>query len=141
VSIVHVFTLAADGHYTPGTTQLRFHQCVPWDEAYNLYLDPKSLDALLALAIAALKSSSSQRLRGRVFDLLRVVRESDPITPPTSSIRNRDRGPYAVVTPSAVVHRIELEELLATWSDIDWMHAKAFGHKLHSLMQGVRGKI
>jgi DNA-binding transcriptional regulator YbjK len=141
VSIVHVFTLAADGHYTPGTTQLRYHQCVPWDEAYELYLDPKSLDALLALAVAALKASSSQRLRGRVFDVLRTVREAQPITPATSSVRNKDNGPYAVVTTSATVHRIELEELLATWSDIDWMHAKAFGHKLTTLMRQAGDRI
>lgn len=141
MTIMHVFSVADYNKWRPRETQLRYHMGVPWDEAYDLYLDPTALDALFALATAAAKvagaAGSESRLRGRVFDVLRCTRESTP----EGAYERRDYGPLAVVTSSAVLHRIELEGLLDSWTREDWEAAKELGNKLHALTLKAGDKI
>lgn len=142
MTIMHVFSLADSRHWHPRDTQLREHTAIPWDEAYDLYLDPTALDALFALATAAAKAAGAagaeSRLKGRVFDVLRAVKNCDVTT---HTMARRDFGPLAVVTSSAVLHRIELEVLLDSWGENDWHEARQLGRKLVTLTHRAGDKI
>lgn len=128
MSILHVFVLA-DLHTWEGPRgQLRSHVAIPWDEAYDLYLDQSHLDALVKLARAA-AGGDGIKLRGRVFDVLDAIQAAEI----PHEYQRRDGGPYAIVTSSAVLHRIELERHLDQLTHKEWQDARAFAARIAKL--------
>jgi hypothetical protein len=124
---MHVFVLA-DLHTWDGPRgQLRSHEAIPWDEAYELYLDQSHLDALITLARAA--AGNGERLRGRVFDAMRAIKAAEI----PNEYQSRDGGPYVVVTPSAVLHRIELEQYLDQLTTKQWKEARDLARRMSKL--------
>lgn len=132
MTIMHLFSIADGNHHTPNF-QFRDHHNIPWDEAFDYYLNPGNLKALIKLARAAQGGDESSGLKGRVFDVLRAV----SITTPSSSYQARDSGPYAIVTDSSVWTRIELEAYLLRLTEQEWDAAKNFGLHLRSLLQKI----
>ena len=134
MSIMHIFSIAEGTHAGfHRSTQFRSHTGIPWDEAYELYLDPDRLMALVSLARSA-QGDDSVGLRGRVFDVMREVLATLPV----GSMARRDHGPYALVTPSSVWTRIELEQYLLELSAAEWTRAYQTGQLLVRLAQGIK---
>jgi hypothetical protein len=136
---MHIFTMAECGRSSAvpdSTAQFRHHANIPWDQAYELYFDPAQLKALIKLARHAQRGESLLRhdgLRGRIFDVLREVRNAAP----EGSYIGRDRGPYVMVTGSEVWTRIELEAYLRTLTAQDWINAANMGNMILTLARSI----
>lgn len=133
MTIMHLFTIAESrNHGFNRDSQFRAHANIPWDEAYELYLDPGQLAALIKLARAA-QGDAYHGLRGRVFDVMRETLAMAPVPPYVG----RDRGPYALVTPSSVWHRLELERYLQLLTIQEWQTAHDRGNLILSLARSI----
>jgi hypothetical protein len=128
VSIMHVFSMAdANNPWDPGA-QFRSHHNIPWDEAYELYFDADKLHALVVLARAA-QDGAPTGLKGRVFDVMRAAISCAP----QPGYERRDRGPYAMATPSAIWTRIEFVDYLRDITLGDWQKAHDTGQMILKL--------
>ena len=132
MTIMHVFTIADGNHHSPNF-QFREYHNIPWDEAFDYYLNQQTLKALIKLARAAQGGSEDAGLKGRVFDVLRAV----SIATPSSRYQGRDTGPYAIVTDSSVWTRLELEAYVLRLTDEEWEDALDFGLRLHDLLKKI----
>lgn len=133
MTIMHVFSIAEGGPNTPGA-QFREHHSIPWDEAYEYYLDLDRLQALVKLARAA--QGGTEGLKGRVFDVLRCVSNAQP----QGDFARRDHGPYALVTDSSVWTRIELENHMGSLTAQEWQRAYDTGQLILRLVRGITSK-
>lgn len=134
MSVMHIFSIAEDGHRSfDKHSQFRCHANIPWDEAYELYLDPPQMAALVKLARAA-QGNKSQGLQGRVFDVMRETLASVP----AGNMAGRDHGPYALVTSTSVWTRIELEQHLLSLTPAEWTKAHAMGQLILQLARGIK---
>jgi hypothetical protein len=132
VSIMHVFSMADTANpWDPGA-QFRSHHNIPWDEAYELYFDLEKLRALVLLARVA-QDGAPDGLKGRVFDVMRAAISCEP----QKGYERRDRGPYAMVTSSAIWTRIEFVDHLRDITLGDWQKAHETGQMILKLARAI----
>jgi hypothetical protein len=129
---MHVFSMAESSHLGDTQAQFRSHICIPWDEAYELYMDQELLKTLVILAREA-QGGAPHGLSGRVFDALRAVHSCTP----TPEYARRDSGPFVAVTSTAIWTRVEFEEHIKRMTPEDWVKALETGKLMLKLANSI----